>query len=175
MLNNFGFTQKDAISGGLHLALSDLVVLAAKTRFYHWNLRGDLFFDLHAQFGELYTFLNDKVDDFAERLRTLGYVPCYGLANHETISGIPMDISDTEDPISMSREYVMDSFSLLATLRNLATTANQATDYGTEVLAKDLIASLEKYNWKFSTFATEIDDESESEDETASESTGEGD
>lgn len=175
MLNNFGLTQKDAISSGLHTALSDLVVLAAKTRFYHWSLRGDLFFDLHAQFGELYTFLNDKVDDFAERLRTLGYVPRYGLANHETISSIPMMVSDLENPINMSREYVMDSYFLLAILRHLAATASQATDYGTEVLAKELIASLEKYNWKFSTFATEIDDESESEDEAASESTGDGD
>ena len=169
MLNNFGLTQKDAILGGLQTALSDLVVLAAKTRFYHWNLRGDLFFDLHTQFGELYAFLNDKVDDFAERLRTLGYVPRYGLSAHEEMSEVPMQVMDTENPINMSREYVMDSFSLLATLRQLATTANQATDYGTEVLAKDLVATLEKYNWKFSTFATEIDDESESGDEAASE------
>lgn len=164
--------QKESISNGLQTALSNLIVLAAKTRFYHWNLRGDLFFDLHAQFGELYAFLNDKVDDFAERIRTLGFVPRYGLSAHEEMSQVHMAVMDPENPINMSREYVMDSFPLLNTLRNLATTAGQAADYGTEVLAKELIASLEKYNWKFSTFATEIDDEAESDGEASSE-TGE--
>lgn len=53
--------------------LSDTYLLAIKTHGFHWNVKGPLFPQLHAQFGEQYEALFDAADEIAERIRALDF------------------------------------------------------------------------------------------------------
>ena len=44
-------------------------------RGYHWNIKGEKFFELHLKFEELYNDLFLKIDEVAERILTLGHAP----------------------------------------------------------------------------------------------------
>lgn len=59
----------------LNHVLSDLIVLNQKVRQCHWNVEGPGFFDYHEFFEELYEFLVEEIDDFAERIRALRSYP----------------------------------------------------------------------------------------------------
>ncbi len=48
--------------------------LYLKTQYYHWNVVGAAFYNLHVMFEEQYKELRKAVDDIAERIRTLGGV-----------------------------------------------------------------------------------------------------
>ena len=66
-------------SAELAALLNDLLanysIFYQNTRGYHWNIRGNKFFELHVKFEELYNDLFVKIDDVAERILTLGHVP----------------------------------------------------------------------------------------------------
>ena len=56
------------LSSGLNDLLADLTVFYMNARGFHWNIRGKAFFELHAKFEELYTDLQLKIDEVAERV-----------------------------------------------------------------------------------------------------------
>lgn len=70
-----GLSQDQCIQsyGRLLGLLADQVVLQAKTRQFHWNVKGMHFVPLHSFFGEQYEALNEVIDDTAERIRQLGF------------------------------------------------------------------------------------------------------
>ncbi len=52
--------------------LADEYVLYTKTRNYHWNVTGPHFNDLHKFFESQYDDLDEKIDEIAEFIRSLG-------------------------------------------------------------------------------------------------------
>lgn len=59
----------------LNHIVADATILAQKTKLCHWNVEGPGFLDYHEFFGELYEFLTEQIDDFAERVRALDSYP----------------------------------------------------------------------------------------------------
>lgn len=59
--------------------LADVVVLQAKTRQFHWNVKGMHFVPLHGFFGEQYDAFNEVIDDTAERIKQLGFMAPFTL------------------------------------------------------------------------------------------------
>lgn len=43
-----------------------------KAHMFHWNVTGKRFTQLHDLFGDIYEEVYDSVDDFAEKIRSLG-------------------------------------------------------------------------------------------------------
>lgn len=60
--------------------LANYQVYYQNVRGFHWNVRGNRFFVLHAKFEELYNDAVEKVDGNAERVLTLGGVPLHSYA-----------------------------------------------------------------------------------------------
>lgn len=80
-LNAIGLDQQ--LSEQLAVKLNDLLanysIFYQNTRGFHWNIKGEKFFELHLKFEELYNDLLLKIDEVAERILTLGHAP---LAQH---------------------------------------------------------------------------------------------
>ncbi|MDZ7682793.1 MAG: ferritin-like domain-containing protein [Fodinibius sp.] len=78
-LNNIGLdkAQSKELEEKLSELLANYSVFYQNTRGYHWNIQGDNFFELHVKFEELYTDLQIKIDEVAERILTLGYTPSH--------------------------------------------------------------------------------------------------
>jgi starvation-inducible DNA-binding protein len=56
----------------LQRVLADEITLYTKTRNYHWNVMGPRFHTLHVFLEEQYQALQEKSDEVAERIRSLG-------------------------------------------------------------------------------------------------------
>lgn len=54
--------------------LATSYALYLKTQYYHWNVVGAEFYNLHVMFEEQYKELREAIDDIAERIRALGAV-----------------------------------------------------------------------------------------------------
>ena len=69
-----GNTKENHISTieRLHQQLANHYVLVTKTKFYHWNVSGSHFHDLHILFDEHYEVISDIVDSLAEQCQKLG-------------------------------------------------------------------------------------------------------
>lgn len=67
--------KTEAIAKNLNHLLANFQIYYQNLRGIHWNIRGKRFFDLHVKFEELYTDVNLKVDQIAERILTLGATP----------------------------------------------------------------------------------------------------
>lgn len=72
MKNGVSEKNRKAVIAVLHEELADHYVLVTKTRFYHWNVEGPEFHDLHELLGEHYEIIAEQIDLIAEQALQLG-------------------------------------------------------------------------------------------------------
>ena len=70
-LNQIGLNEMKAmeLTKELNELLANYSIFYQNVRGYHWNIKGEKFFELHAKFEELYNDLFVKIDEIAEELR----------------------------------------------------------------------------------------------------------
>lgn len=135
----------------LNVLLSNLQVLYINTRGFHWNIKGDNFFELHLKFEELYTDLQLKIDEVAERILTLGHVPDHSYSEYLRHAKIKEVVNQGNGKEAL--KSVMDSLSiLLEEEREILQLAADANDEGTNALMSDYIRQQEKLVWMFCSY-----------------------
>ncbi len=135
----------------LNVLLSNLQVLYINTRGFHWNIKGDNFFELHLKFEELYTDLQLKIDEVAERILTLGHVPDHSYSEYLRHAKIKEVVNQGNGKDAL--KSVMDSLSiLLDEEREILQLAADANDEGTNALMSDYIRQQEKLVWMFCSY-----------------------
>jgi starvation-inducible DNA-binding protein len=151
--NKIGIEKKIAtdLIDKLNLLLSNTQIFYMNTRGLHWNIKGDKFFELHIKFEELYTDLNLKVDEIAERILTLEGNPIHSFSSYIKIATIK-ELTNV-DSATKSIEAIITSLSTLIKLeREILSIANKANDEGTSSLMSDYIRQQEKTIWMYSAF-----------------------
>ncbi|MBZ2169170.1 MULTISPECIES: Dps family protein [Marinobacter] len=154
MTKNFIGLDTDK-TAGLTEALNDLLanyqIFYMNVRGYHWNIKGDNFFELHVKFEELYTDLLLKIDEIAERVLTLGHTPAHAYSDYIQASAVPerKDVSNGKEAVG----YIAESFAtLIAKQRDLLSLAGEAEDEGTVALMSDYISQQEKTVWMYRSY-----------------------
>jgi starvation-inducible DNA-binding protein len=140
-------TLADSLSG----LLSNYQIFYMNVRGYHWNIKGDNFFELHVKFEELYTDLLLKIDEIAERVLTLGHRPAHAYSTYIERSEVPerKNVSDGREAV----ENIVDSFAtLIGKQRELLSLASDAEDEGTVALMSDYISQQEKTVWMYRSY-----------------------
>jgi len=131
--------------------LANYQVFYMNVRGFHWNIRGDKFFELHAKFEELYNDALVKIDEIAERILTLGYTPLHSYTAYQETSEIEeqTDVSDGATAVN----HILDGFKVLLTKeRALLKLSAEAEDEGTNALMSDYVREQEKLVWMYSSF-----------------------
>lgn len=59
------------LADNLNDLLANYQLFYSNVRGFHWNITGEKFFELHAKFEEIYNDALLKIDEIAERVRTL--------------------------------------------------------------------------------------------------------
>jgi len=152
-MNYIGIDNKNSkeLAEMLNDLLANYQVFYTNVRGFHWNIRGDKFFELHVKFEELYDDLIIKIDEIAERILTLGYSPEYSYSAYISKSAIA-EASQTEDGMK-DVESILNSFSILIEKqRNILNSSGEADDEGTNSLMSDYIREQEKLVWMYSAF-----------------------
>ena len=135
----------------LNVLLANYSLFYQNTRGYHWNIKGEKFFELHVKFEELYNDLLLKIDEVAERILTLGHSPNHTYSDYELVSTIKesKQVSDGTKAV----ENILNSFKVIISLqRALLSESEEAADEGTNALMSDYIRAQEKLVWMYSAF-----------------------
>lgn len=152
-LNNIGLDIKksEILASKLNELLANYSLFYQNTRGYHWNIKGEKFFELHVKFEELYNDIVLKIDEIAERILTLEHAPNHNYSLYTKISKIN-ETKETTDGILAVKD-ILNSFKIILTLqRELLTLSEDANDEGTNSLMSEYIASQEKLVWMYSSF-----------------------
>ncbi len=152
-LNAIGLDSKKSaeLAEKLNILLADYSIFYQNTRGYHWNVKGEKFFELHLKFEELYNDLLFKIDEVAERILTLGHAPNHNYSEYKKLSKITESpkLSDGKKAI----ENILNSFKLIILIqRDLLTLSSNMGDEGTNALMSDYIRAQEKLVWMYSSF-----------------------
>lgn len=135
----------------LNTLLANYSVFYQNVRGYHWNIRGQKFFELHLKFEELYNDLVLKIDEIAERILTLGHAPEHRFSEYARLSSIK-ESAQVADGLA-AIENILGSFTTVITLqRELLDLSDKANDEGTNALMSDYIREQEKLVWMYSAF-----------------------
>lgn len=152
-LNAIGLdsTKAAQLAEKLNELLANYSLFYQNTRGYHWNIKGEKFFELHLKFEELYNDLLLKVDEVAERILTLGHSPNHNYSDYKKISKIT-ESTKVSDGITAVKE-ILNSFQTVILLqREILSLSAEAGDEGTNALMSDYIRMQEKLVWMYSAF-----------------------
>lgn len=139
------------LANDLNDLLANYQLFYMNVRGYHWNIKGEKFFELHLKFEELYTNLILKIDEIAERVLTLGYTPLHSYEDYLTLSAIRpnKDVSNGKDCV----KSIVASFGIVITKqRKLLELSAETNDEGTNALMSDYIREQEKLVWMYTSF-----------------------
>ncbi len=143
--------QSNNLAIKLNELLANYSIFYQNTRGYHWNIKGEKFFELHLKFEELYNDLLLKIDEIAERILTLGHTPNHNYTDYRKTSKIAESAQVSDGKLAVID--ILASFQIIIVLqRALLELANQAGDEGTNALMSDYIRLQEKFVWMYSSF-----------------------
>lgn len=152
-LNAIGLDSAKAtqLAEKLNELLANYSIFYQNTRGYHWNIKGEKFFELHLKFEELYNDFLLKIDEVAERILTLGHTPKHNYSDYSKISKIAESAQISNGLKAV--EDILKSFQTIIILqRDLLLLSSDAGDEGTNALMSDYIRAQEKLIWMYTSF-----------------------
>jgi len=142
------------ITQSLNKLLADYQVHYQKLRNFHWNVKGDDFFEFHDKFEELYIEAQANIDEVAERIRVYGQTPLSTLKEYldnADIREARADLGTRE----MAREILHDFQSLVNQMNEVVTAAQETDDNATLDLINSFVRKIEKHHWMLSAYLNE--------------------
>ena len=130
----------------LNELLANYQIYYQNLRGFHWNVRGNRFFVLHAKVEELYNDAIEKVDEIAERILTLGGVPLHSYAAYTKVATLKAKENVTDGDACL-RAVVEDVQVLLKQEREILSVAAEIGDDGTQDVFSSYVSSQEKLLW----------------------------
>jgi len=152
-LNTIGLdTEKSKqLAEKLNELLANYSFFYQNTRGYHWNIKGEKFFELHIKFEELYNDLFKKIDEVAERILTLGHSPNHNYSDYRKVSRI-VESTDVTDGFTAVGD-ILNSFKIIISIqREILSLSDEMHDEGTIAIITDYIRTQEKLVWMYSAF-----------------------
>ena len=126
--------------------VADFTVFYQKLRHYHWNVKGEQFFQLHVKFEEIYTEVGDQIDEIAERIVGLGGTPLHTLAHMLDSASLSEDASVPAGAQMVART-VTDLEALSGSLLAAIDAAEAAGDRTTVNLLDGIHDGLQAHLW----------------------------
>ena len=152
-LNTIGLDEKklEQLATKLNKLLANFQLFYMNARGFHWNIKGEKFFELHIKFEELYTDALLKIDEVAERVLTLGHTPMHSFTDYVKTATIKesKNVSDGKKAVQL----VVNGFQELLILeRELLAISAAIKDEGTNAMMSDYIREQEKTVWMYSSY-----------------------
>lgn len=152
-LNVIGLEQQGAkaLADKLNQLLANYQVFCMNVRGFHWNVRGERFFELHVKFEETYNDLLLKIDEVAERILTLGQRPRHAYSAYLEQSAIA-EVKDVHDGRKCVENILQSYKAVIQLQREILAEAAELGDEGTVALMSDYISQQEKTAWMLTSY-----------------------
>ncbi|MBD3612792.1 MAG: DNA starvation/stationary phase protection protein [Hydrogenovibrio crunogenus] len=145
---DIGIIEEDRLNTaeGLKRLLADSYTLYLQTHYFHWNVTGLQFRELHLMFEEHYTELAIAVDDIAERIRTLDVVAPGTYKAFAKLTSI-QEVEEIPDAMTMVDILTKGHEQVVKTAREVLKVAEDANDESSAALVSDRMRVHEKTAW----------------------------
>ena len=131
----------------LNITLCDHMVLTYKTLGYHWNVEGMHFSALHSLFEEIYSSMQEKTDELAERIRYLGAKSPKSLSDFLKHARLKEEEEDKLSEKAMIKNLLHDFEKGCEYLRSSISQLGECSDTGSEDYLTSLLQVYEKAAW----------------------------
>ena len=136
----------DALQQALKIAFASEFAFYLKAHYFHWNVEGPLFTQLHELFGNIYEEVYGSIDPFAENIRKLGaYTP--GSFSRFSVLSLVDDETEILSPEEMLVELLQDSEKMSEMLRIVFRAAEELGEHGLSNFLADRQDAHEKHSW----------------------------
>jgi len=117
-----------------------------KAHFYHWNVEGPDFSQLHDLFGRIYEEVYASVDPFAEKIRAMGtYAP--GSNSRFSMLTKIEDETQIQPPQVMVAELLRDSDNMVVLLKRVYDIAEREGEHGFSNFLAERMDAHRKHSW----------------------------
>lgn len=117
-----------------------------KAHGFHWNVEGSDFLQYHDLFGKIYEEVYSSIDDFAEKIRSLGtYVPA-SYTRFDMLTKID-DETNVLSKDEMVRTLLLDNEKMIVILRKLFQVSEAAGEYGFSDFIAGRMDAHNKHSW----------------------------
>lgn len=131
----------------LNTFLSNLNVFYRKLQNYHWNIKGNDFFTIHAKLEEYYDEINEQIDEIAEHILSLEGQPLGSLKDYINTTKITEAKNEKVDSTHIINELIKDYSMLLEDAKNIKNLADTNSETKTSTLMDDFIEDYTKKLW----------------------------
>jgi starvation-inducible DNA-binding protein len=118
-----------------------------KAHFFHWNVEGVHFQELHSLFGTIYEEVYGSIDDFAEKIRSMGaYAP--GSNSRFSVLSQIEDETQVLPPEQMVQELLQDSDNMVRVLKRVYDIAEVEGEHGFSNFLAERMDAHRKHSWQ---------------------------
>ena len=135
------------ITEDLNLFLSNLNVFYRKLQNYHWNIKGEDFFVVHAKLEDLYNNINEQIDEIAEHILIIGKQPLGTIKDYLEKSQIQ---EANNEKICSNKVYgslLKDYSILINNAVKIKEDADNEKKYDTSALMDEYLQDFNKKSW----------------------------
>lgn len=135
----------------LNQQLANFSVLYFKLYHYHWFVKGEKFFELHAKFEEFYKEAASYIDEIAERILAIQGIPLSTMKeylDHATIR----EAVGNETAEQMVEQLIQDFQVMVDEVKQGIQEAERAKDDSSADLLTDIRTNLEKHIWMLTSY-----------------------
>ena len=118
-----------------------------KAHFFHWNVEGINFRELHDLFGTIYEEVYGSIDDFAEKIRSIGAYAPGSNSRFNVLSQID-DETSVVSPEQMVQELLQDSDNMVKVLKRVYDIAEVAGEHGFSNFLAERMDAHRKHSWQ---------------------------
>lgn len=118
-----------------------------KAAFFHWNVEGINFQELHSLFERIYTEVYGSIDDFAEKIRSLGAYAPGSNSRFNVLSQID-DETSVVPPEQMVQELLQDSDNMVKILKRVYDIAEAEGEHGFSNFLAERMDAHRKHSWQ---------------------------
>jgi len=117
-----------------------------KAHFFHWNVEGINFQELHSLFETIYSEVYGTVDEFAEKIRSLGgYAP--GSNSRFSVLTRIEDETEVMPGIAMVDELLADAENMVKILKRVYDLAEAEGQHGFSNFLAERMDAFQKHAW----------------------------
>jgi len=118
-----------------------------KAHFFHWNVEGIHFQELHSLFETIYLEVYGAIDEFAEKIRSLGaYAP--GSNSRFSVLTAINDETEVIPGEAMIQELLADSDNMVKILKRVYDIAEAAGEHGFSNFLAERMDAHRKHSWQ---------------------------
>jgi starvation-inducible DNA-binding protein len=130
----------------LNKLLASSFAMYLKTHFFHWNVRGQDFFQYHEFLNKLYQDIFESVDTTAEEIKALNGIAYGSLTQYESLSMVKdqTTVPTIQEMISI---LYRDNETVINVLMEVHESASANKQYGLINYIEDRIDTHKKHGW----------------------------